>query len=160
MKRRVTILLALALIIIGVLAAILLMPRTPRAGPWRLADGSELSLAGVTYGKHHTMRYGDRLVDYLYPILPNALRKRFGCKVTTLDTADTDAVVIWFWDKGVPLSTTSGYWGIQAPPYCINVADVFGMESDTVASPNSQTAIRGTNVLQGWELKTVSASIA
>jgi len=152
MRKRLAI--AVGMLLLGGIGAMFwLLPRTPRAGPWKLADGSELSLAGVTYGKHHTMRYGDRFVDYLYPVLTKALRNKFGCKVTTLDTTNANAVVIWFWGKGVPLAATSGYWGIQEPPYCISVADAFGMESDVVDRPASKIAMRGTNVLYGWELK-------
>ena len=57
------------LVVAAVFAAILLMPAKPKAGPWKLSDGSEISLVGVTHGTNHAMRYGKRFVDYLYPLL-------------------------------------------------------------------------------------------
>src|ERR1700734_2922263 len=101
MHRKIIIgLLVLAVTVVAMFAWI--MPRNHRPGPWRLADGSELSLAGVTYGKNHAMRFGNRIVDYLYPILTPALRTKLGCKVSTLSTPDTNAIVVWLWEKGSP----------------------------------------------------------
>ena len=49
MRNRIIIVLA---VLLAALAALWLPPAKPRAGPWRLADGSELPLAGVTYGQN------------------------------------------------------------------------------------------------------------
>jgi hypothetical protein len=130
-----------------IIAFVWLMPAKPRAGPWRLADGSELSLAGVTYGKKHTMRYGDRISDYLYPILPPALRKKFGCKVATITPANSNGVVVWLWEKEAPgMSKTNAM-----RQYVITTTDGVGNESDFLLMPNASIRAH-TGLLEGWEL--------
>lgn len=141
---------AVLLVFAAVLAAIWLLPAKPRAGPWRLADGSELSLAGVTYGKKHVMHYGNGIADYLYPILSPALRKKFGCKESSINTTDTNAMVIWFWDKGP--AWTKGIVTHPPPPYILVTVDEQGMEFAMPFYPNSTVTWRGTNVLQGLVL--------
>jgi hypothetical protein len=142
------IIIGLALLAVAlVIAAIWLMPRKPRAGPWRLADGSELSLAGVTYGRKHAMRYGNGVADYLYPILTPALRKKFGCKVVEVMSLNSNAVVLWFWTKGPTYSTR-----FLIPDYKIAASDGSGNESDARWIPNATATWRRTNLLLGWEL--------
>ena len=131
-----------------VVAAIGLMPRKPRAGPWLLADGSELSLAGVTYGKKHTMRYGNAFANYFYPLLTPSLRTKLGCKAVSFNTANSNGIVLWFWDK-------LGQGGAlnRALPYRVIVVDEHGMESESSGFPISTMLWRGTNYLGGWELE-------
>src|SRR5438876_966071 len=79
-------------------------------GIWRLAelrpcrqscplpDGSELSLAKVTFGKKHEFRYDgplQRLVNWLrLPLVPPRVH------IATLTSADTNGLVIWLWRHG------------------------------------------------------------
>jgi hypothetical protein len=127
-----------------------LIPRQPKAGPWKLADGSELSLAGVTYGKHHTMRYGDRFVDYLYPVLPDLLRKKFGCKVATLTSVNSNTIVLWFWDKDA--ASLRSNVTFTTPQYFLATLDEQGLEAVAPFYPEVTVVSHRTNVMQGVEL--------
>ncbi len=147
-----------ALVFAGIGIIIWLLPARPEAGPWKLADGSELSLAGVTHGKTNTMRYGTRVVDYLYPILTPALRNRFNCKVAAGPAVPSDAVVLWFWIKGgslnPPLATltpapTSVFRGQNH--YAIATVDENGMES-SVFPGGAWAWSSGSNLLECWTL--------
>jgi hypothetical protein len=138
----------------AVVASIWLLPTKPHPGPWKLSDGSRLSLAGVTYGKKHTMRYGNGIADYLYPILSPALRKKFGCKVATVVTSDTNAVVLWFLDKDLK-NTGTAIKGIRFFPHTIfhfSTVDKNGTEFAFHSFPISEVLWNTTNVLQGFEL--------
>jgi hypothetical protein len=158
MRKKIIIIITL-LALVGVFATILLMPAKPKAGPWKLSDGSELSLAGVTHGTNHTMRYGKRFVDYLYPILTPALRKRFKCQVATMPGGAQSGVVVWFWNKGS--RTTSIRTGPTAMPmpmffgqsaFTMVTVDENGMES--ASFPYGQWGwSSGSNVLGCWALQ-------
>jgi hypothetical protein len=144
---------AVLLVFAAIMAAICLLRVKPRAGPWRLADGSELSLAGVTYGTNHAMRYGNGIADYLYPILSPALRKKLGCKVATVMSFTTNSIVIWVWQKGVkPLNGTLFF-----PPmsgYNVTVVDENGIESAWPSFPSTRVLRHKTDMLQGVQLFT------
>ncbi len=123
--------------VFGAIAVIVwLTPAKPRVGPWKLSDGSELSLAGVTHGRTNTMRYGNKFADYLYPILTPALRRKFNCQVATAPNFASNSVVLWFWAKGIgkwPYMPPRG--GFPVPSYrpqsgyAIVTVDENGMES-------------------------------
>src|ERR1700722_4309243 len=141
----------------GVFATILLTPAKPKAATWKLSDGSELSLAGVTQGKNQTMRYGNRFADYLYPVLTPALRKKFKCQVATLPNITTNSVTVWFWNKGSyltpsPRRTGSPFVNFRTQGnYTIIAVDENGMES---ASPmtGSWAWWSGSNLLEAATL--------
>ena len=117
-----------ALIVIAVFGCAVLIFHKP-VQTWRLPDGSELSLAKVTYGKKHEMAYGNRWRDFLYPVLPAGLRTKLGCNGVTRTTADP-AVVVWFWLKnhpspGIPPSGLPS----PTPQYHLMIVDENGNES-------------------------------
>ncbi len=149
MRTKLIIVLAV-LVITAIVGLIWLAPATPHAGPWKLADGSEVSLAGVTYGKFHRMRYGNSIADYLYPVLTPTLRSKFACKVMTLPTADTNAIVVWLWDRGVPVNPTAP--GFTPFNVVLTTADSNGMVSWFPAYPNASVVWRRTNILYAIEL--------
>lgn len=142
----------------GVFAVILLTPSKPQQGTWKLADGSQLSLAGVTHGKTQTMRYGHRFADYLYPILTPALRKKFNCQVASLPGAVSNSLTLWFWNKGGPTTLATGPGARMTPlyvggraGYSIVAVDENGMESSDFFGRASGWSV-GSNLLQCWAL--------
>jgi hypothetical protein len=152
-RRAKVVIVAAILIVAGIVAVVVcLVPHKPHVGPWVLSDGSELSLAGVTYGKNHAMRYGDRFVDYLYPILPPTLRRKFGCKVVRTDTVSSNGIVVWFWTKAIPQTGSSPAAGFVLN-YKVGVTDLEGGDADAIAHSSSSVVWRSSNVLSGWELK-------
>ena len=128
------------LALVAVFAAILLMPAKPKSAVWKLPNGtSELSLAGVTHGtKIKRCSYGNRLADYLYPVLTPALRKKFNCQVAAVPNVATNSVTLWFWNKGSrltpsPRRTGSPFLNFRTQgSYAVVAVDENGMES---ASP-------------------------
>ena len=143
------IVIALAIVVAGALAVAWLKPGKPHPGPWRLADGSELSLASVTRGKEHTIHYGNPVAKYFYRVLSPALRRRLGAKEITFRTTNTNEMMLWFWDKRIPLPPGSP--GTAA--YAITVLDDNGLPYDELSGPTASTFWRGSNTLCGWELK-------
>jgi hypothetical protein len=108
---------------------VVVLVRKQATQTWRLPDGSELSLAKVTYGKTHEMVYGNRWRDYLYPVLPVSLRVKLGCDGVTRTTA-SPAVVVWFWLKNQPRPgiLPSGL-PFTTPSYHLAVVDENGKDS-------------------------------
>jgi hypothetical protein len=94
-------LVTILLVFVAAFGCVVALMRKPAAQTWRLPDGSELSLAKVTYGKTHEMRSGNGWRDYLFPVLPASLRAKLGCNGVTLITGDP-TVVVWFWLKNQP----------------------------------------------------------
>jgi hypothetical protein len=147
------------LVFAGIAAVICHLPAKPRAGPWKLADGSELSLAGVTHGKTNTMRYGNPMADFLYPILTPAWRKRFNSKVAVGPSMlSSNTVVLWFWIKGGSLNPPPATPAPMPVPifrgqshYAITTVDENGMES-SLSSGGAWAWNSGSNLLECWTL--------
>jgi hypothetical protein len=150
---------AAVLVFAAILAGIWLMPPKVRVGPWRLSDGSELSFAGATHGTNHSMRYGKRFADYLYPILTPALRKRFKCQVATMPGGAQNTVVLWFWNKGsqatprttAPAATPMPAFGGRAP-FGLATVDENDMES-AIFPYGPWGWSSGSNILECWPLQ-------
>lgn len=151
MRNRIIIGLAV-LAFAAIVAAILLAPAKAQPKRWRLADGTEISLAGVTYGTNHTMRYGNRLVDYLYPVLPRTLQKKFQCRVAMIPGGASRDMAIWLWDNSMPKTPTGGLasWR-QADRFQVTTVDEHGMESEPVTTLFSRW-MQGSNYLYGCTL--------
>jgi hypothetical protein len=147
------------LVFAGIVAVVCFSPAKPGAGPWKLADGSELSLAGITHGKTNTMRYGNRVADFLYPILTPALRKRFNSKVAVGPSMlSSNTVVLWFWIKGGSLNPPPATATPMSVPvfrgqshYAVTTVDENGMES-SVSSGGAWAWNSGSNLLECWTL--------
>jgi hypothetical protein len=70
----------------------------------RLADGTTLRLAKITYGKNHEFEYYSG-VQRVLARLPAGLRKTFGVKLPPIfrkETSANDAIVLWFEHELVP----------------------------------------------------------
>lgn len=125
--------------------------RKQAAQTWRLPDGSEWSLAKVTYGKKHEMMYDNRWEDYLYPVLPASWRLKLGCRVATMAT-DPNGVVVWIWRKNVPQAQ-----GPSAPhvirAYYLAVVDKNGLESELEWEPSGRHLSPSGAELDLWRLR-------
>jgi len=85
--------------------------RRPRdLGTRKLADGSVLTLKAATYEKEHRVRAGERWLDYLGPILPEALAKKLQCRFLTIG-GRTNALDLWLVRNDFPTATASGLRG-------------------------------------------------
>ena len=62
---------------------------------WTLSDGSKLRFVKATWGTNHVCRYGNRLIDSLYPFIPARYRTNFKFQVTQVSTAPQERLVIW-----------------------------------------------------------------
>jgi hypothetical protein len=82
----------LALLVI--FALVLLVPR--RSAP-SLPNGRTIERLRVTRGTAHSASWGNRLNDYIWPVLPRALRARpmFYRRMTTTFATSSNATVLW-----------------------------------------------------------------
>jgi hypothetical protein len=121
-----------------------------QSGPsWRLPDGSQLSLAAVTYGRNHRVRYDNRWQDFLYPFLPAKWQARFGSRVASMTPAGTNAIVIWLWRRAGTLTGTS----IPLPGCELVAIDENGLESERISGPSCSYTLPSGDTLFGWEVR-------
>ncbi len=142
----------LAVLVTGGLAAwyFAARPSIPTGQSWRLPDGSEVSLAAVTYGQKHRVRYDHRWQDILSPLLPFSLQFRFGSRVASHTPTGTNAIVIWLWRRSFatpPLSFVS-LSGCE-----IVAMDENGLESEHLRGPNCSYTLPSGDTLFGWGLQ-------
>lgn len=133
------------LVVVVAFGSVVALMRKQAAQTWRLPDGSELSLAKVTYGKTHEMRSGNGWRDYLYPVLPLKWRAKLGCQVATLTPADPDSVVVWFWLKNQPPPglLPSGFPSRALEQYHLMIVDENGFESEPVGGSGDYISTPG-----------------
>ncbi len=129
----------------------------PPAQTWKLPDGSVLELAKVTYGTKHEVRCGNRWQDYLAPFLSASQRLKYGSRVAVHTSANTNAVVLWFWRKifpGAPSMTpVQLYNPMTLASERLVAVDEHGLESAILESPNlSRLLTKQLEVLEAWEL--------
>ena len=67
---------------------------------WTLPDGSTLEVLKVTWGTNHYCRFGNRLVDFLYPFAPDILRQRIRFQVATISRGAAGGPVVWLRHSG------------------------------------------------------------
>jgi hypothetical protein len=84
----------LLLAALGVALGIGLVLRRSAASVRQLPDGTSVTLAKVSFGKRHSMRRDNRWQDRLYPLLPEALARRLGCRYEKFETA-SDRWLFW-----------------------------------------------------------------
>jgi len=117
---------------------------------WRLPDGSEISLAKVTYGQKHQVRYDNRWQDLLYPVLPAKVQSKFGSRVAMHTSSTSNAVVVWIWQRHAAAARAKGF-GI--PNYHLATVDDNGLESEMLYSMNCRYSLPSGDTFSGWELR-------
>lgn len=121
-----------------------------QSGPsWRLPDGSQLSLAAVTYGRNHRVRYDNRWQDLLYPFLPAKWQARFGSRVASMTPTGTNAIVVWLWRRAGTLTGAS----IPLPGCELVAVDENGLESERISGPSCSYTLPSGDTLFGWEVQ-------
>ncbi len=151
---RIWVIIILILLLIAAIGGGVWYLKRPRSvQTWRLPDGSEVSLAAVTYGQKHRVRYDDRWQDVLSPLLPDKVQSRFGSRVAMHTSSAPNAVVVWIWHKQIPSATLAMGGGTQ-PDYQLATVDENGLESEMRYGPNCNYYLPKTgNTLSGWELE-------
>lgn len=140
-------------IILVIIAGWLLTRKKHEEKTWKLPDSSVLSLAKVTYGTNHQVRYGTRWQDFLHPVLPAKLQAKFGAKLAT-HTSSSNSIVLWLWQRQTPPPGAGVFPGLfLATPFQIATMDSNGLESDLLSSSNSRYRASAYSMISGWELK-------
>jgi hypothetical protein len=144
------------LIALGVLLAILAggaawLTRQTRV-KWTLPDGSTLEVLKVTWGTNHYCRFGNRLVDFLYPFAPDILRKRIRFQVATISRSAPGGPVVWMRHSGgdggrVCRFTVVDRAGVESVPDYVSqlgwVSETAGLLAMLPASyPRSEESVR------------------
>ncbi len=150
---RVLFVLFLLLAAIAVISVILFFKPAQTIQSWRLPDGSEISLAKVTYGHKHQLRYDNRWQDFLYPLFPAKVQSKFGSRVAMHTSSTSNAIVIWFWSRKMPGALpTMG--ASTLPNYQLATMDENGLESGMLYGPNCNYSLsKNGDTLSGWELE-------
>jgi hypothetical protein len=124
--------LAFAALVVSLVA--LVATRQPEQ-TWRLPDGSALRLLKITSGTNHHFRYGHRVQDLLYPLVPDRYRTNYSFQVETLSTAPQDTLVVWMERTAPPgVQLMMGIKAGRLPrlsDFSFTVADSYGVESQT-----------------------------
>jgi len=143
----------LAVLLVTAVGALLLVWLTREAQPrtWPLPDGSVLSLGKVTFGANHVFRYGNRWQDFLYPIVPQAMRNKFHFKVATLTSGRTDSIVVWL--QRSTRTSKPRFTRLAGPkPFCLAVLDEHGLESSLLDASGSISILAAGRDIIGLEL--------
>lgn len=145
------------LVFVLALGCVVVLMRKQAAQTWRLPDGSELSLAKVSYGKNHEMNYGNGWKDYVYPVLPTDWRSKLHCKVTYVTTTH-DAFVIWFWQTN--LGQAPGWpRSVEPPPFQVLKVEKNGEESGWATHSRGHYGSLPGADLSFWSFPTQSREI-
>lgn len=152
---RIRVFFVLLLLLVGIVAGgtVWFFKPSKPVQSWRLPDGSEISLAMVTYGQKHRMRYDDRWQDVLYPILPANVQAKFGSRVAMHTSSTSNAIVVWIWSRKMPGALpTMG--ASTLPNYQLATVDENGLESKVLFGPNCNYSLsKNGDTLSGWELQ-------
>jgi hypothetical protein len=79
----------------------------PNGPSWTLPDGSKLRLVKATWGTNHLYRYGNRPIDFLYPLFPINSRSNFNFRVARISAPLPGALVVWLKRSGIPTNSVS-----------------------------------------------------
>jgi hypothetical protein len=90
---------------LGMLCVVLALWPAPRQQRIDLPDGPTLVLLNVTYGKPHNERVGNRVKDYLAPVIPSSWANALGCNYWT--AGRSNMMVLWFELAGTPKDSVS-----------------------------------------------------
>lgn len=152
---RIKVLLVLFLLLVAIVVGVVVWFSKPTqtVQSWRLPDGSEISLAKVTYGHKHQVRYDHRWQDFLYPLFPAKVQSKFGSRVAMHTSSTSNAVVVWLWHRQIP-AAMRGMGSSPRPNYNLFTVDENGVESERFDLPNCNYFMPKTgDTLSGWELE-------
>jgi hypothetical protein len=152
-RLKLRILSILVVVVLVLLAAWLLTRPRKQVEVWTLPDGSVISLAGVTYGKNHEIRYDNRWQDYLSPVIPSNLRAKLGARVASHMPASSNAVVIWLWRDNSARNPIN-----PEMPIYLTTVDENGLEGEMQYSGDDNYSLPNGKNLSGWEMRQVPRS--
>lgn len=151
-KLKLRVLSMLVVIILIIIAGWLLARKKQEEKTLKLPDGSMLSLAKVTYGTNHQVRYGTRWQDFLHPILPAKMQTNFSARIATHTTSSSNGIVVWLRRTQILLPTNYIYSKYNPPDYQISLVDSNGLESELMQSFSCSYGAWPDGILSGWEL--------
>src|SRR6266581_4757395 len=98
-KRKIIALTAALLVVIGIVV-LLVSRRDAERGAVRLADGTEVRVQQVTFGKKHRLIYGPWWEQMLQR-MPTNVTARFGVRPAAIDFTKEDTLMVWIeWRNG------------------------------------------------------------
>ncbi|EEF61439.1 hypothetical protein [Pedosphaera parvula] len=128
-----------------------LVTREPKPVPtWSLPDGSVMSLAGVTYGAKHKLRYDNRWQDYAAALLPSKWQAGLGSRIASHRPSGSNAVVVWLWQDNTAKNST-----IPGMSVYLATADDNGLEGQVQYGPDDSYSLPNGKTLTGWELRQI-----
>lgn len=147
----------LCFLIVGVALAISLtlvwrQVQRPKSQTLLLADGSQLTLLKVTYGKNHVLQYGTgwgQLRDWFLVRFRGATLPP---RRATFNSADTNSVMLWLRHDPPPP------WQDWPPFYFLTVADENDLESRLKQSANVSINLRAANATRSPSAGVASGS--
>jgi hypothetical protein len=138
-----------------VMAGVIVLLTAPRAKPqvWTLPDGSTLKLVKVTWGTNHVCRYGNRVIDYLYPVIPVRFRTNFTFQVATNRAPVPGGMVVWFRRSGLASNAVA-----QPGPPFTSVGGTLSGLSSSMAQQMRVPARYSLSVVDDYAVESLSIS--